>query len=231
MRERDACGRNDGECGPPIFLEGGDELAVQLRKLAFGLLFANRAPIEPGRLVELTGADEARVRSTLDALAAAGRIDRDDRGRVLGAAGMTLADGPHGLEIGGAAFRTWCAFDAIGIPAALAADARIETACAACGRPIAVEVRAGQPGLDPSLRLWLASSGADLRADFCDPTVLLCSPEHAADWAKQQGGRGTALSLTEAAEAGARDWASVAATAKRLLDHGPMTSTSRAEQA
>jgi hypothetical protein len=147
MTERDACGCDDCECGPPIFLDGGDELAVQLRELAFGLLLATTTPIEATRLVELTGADEARVRSTLDALAEAGRIDRIDRGRVLSAAGMTLANGPHGLEIGGWVFRTWCAFDAFGIPAALAVDARIEAACGTCGRTD----RGRRPGRPPRL--------------------------------------------------------------------------------
>jgi alkylmercury lyase len=224
MTDRDACGCDDCECGPPIFLEGGDKLAVQLRELAFGLLMATKTPIEPIRLVELTAADEARVRSTLDVLAGAGRIDRDDRGRVLGAAGMTLADGPHGLEIDGSSFRTWCAFDAIGIPAALAVDARIETACGVCSRPIAVDVRAGRPRSDPSVQLWLSGGGTDMRADFCDPTVLLCSQAHAAEWAARNAGRGTVLSLTEAADEGARNWASVATAAKRLLDPGAMQS-------
>ena len=136
---------------------------------------------------------------------------------MLGAAGMTLADGPHGLEIDGHAFRTWCAFDAVGIPAALAVDARIETACGVCGQPISVDVRAGRPSPDPSPRLWLAAGGADMRADFCTPSVLLCSEAHAQAWAERQAGRGKALSLTQAAEEGARNWASVAATAMRLV--------------
>lgn len=152
----------------------------------------------------------------LEALAGAGRIDRDDRGRVLGSAGLTIADGPHGLEVDGHSFRTWCAFDALGIPAALAADGRVETMCGVCGRTISVDVRAGQPAHDPSLRLWFAAGGADMRADFCTPTVLLCSEEHAAEWGRRQPAGGRALTLAEAADLGARNWASAATAASRI---------------
>jgi alkylmercury lyase len=63
----------------------------------------------------------------LDELGAAGWIDRDGDGRVTGSAGLSMKTGPHRLEIDGAAFRTWCAYDSIGIAAALAANAQIET--------------------------------------------------------------------------------------------------------
>ena len=43
-----------------------------------------------------------------------------------------------------------CAWDAFGVCAALHADGRIETSCADCGEPIAVEVRDERPG-DESL--------------------------------------------------------------------------------
>jgi alkylmercury lyase len=148
------------------------------------------------------------------------------RGRVLGSAGLTLAHGPHGLEIGGHAFRTWCAFDALGIPAALVADARVETACCVCGRSIVVELRDGRPAVAGPALLWLAAGGADLRADFCTPTVLLCSEAHAHVWAERRAGRGRALGLIAAVEEGARNWASAAATARRLSQAGPVLSQS-----
>lgn len=140
---------------------------------------------------------------------------------MLGSAGLTLAEGPHGLEIDGHAFRTWCAFDALGIPAALAVDARIETGCAVCGRPISVELRAGRPSGEAVARLWLSAGGADTRADFCTPTILLCSDEHAQVWAERQAGHGRALPLDEATEEGARNWRSAAATAARVLEGRP----------
>jgi len=51
---------------------------------------------------------------------------------------------PHRVT---AAARTWigtCAWDALGIPAALHADGRVETECACCGEPLELEVAAGE---------------------------------------------------------------------------------------
>lgn len=223
----DECGCvKDCETERPVFLEGGDDLAVQVRELAFGLLLHGRAPVEVSSLAAHSQADATAVESTLDALARAGRIDRDEQGRVLGSAGLTLAHGPHGLEIGGHAFRTWCAFDALGIPAALEADARVETACGVCGRSISVELREGRATVAGPALLWLAAGGADMRADFCTPTVLLCSEAHAHVWAERQAGRGRALGLPTAVAEGARNWASAAATVRRLSHADPALSQS-----
>jgi hypothetical protein len=38
-----------------------------------------------------------------------------------------------------------CAWDAFGVCAALHADGRIETSCADCGEPVAIDVRNGKP--------------------------------------------------------------------------------------
>lgn len=222
MSDPAGCGCDDcAQEWRPVFLEGGDERAVHVRELAFGLLLRDQRPVPPSALAGLIGADESSVAAALDGLARDGRIDRDDTGRVLGSAGLTLGEGPHGLEIDGHAFRTWCAFDALGIPAALAVDARIETACPVCRRPIGIDLRAGRPICGPVARLWLSDGGADMRADFCTPTVLLCSDEHAQVWAERQAGQGRALTLDEANEEGARNWRSTAAIAARVLEGRP----------
>jgi len=86
---------------------------------------------------------------------------------------------------------------------------------------IALETRVGQPPIDRPERLWLAAGGTDLRGGFCDPTVLLCSPDHAAIWAQRQGNRGHAIDLAEAARLGAGGWASCAvagALVRKQLD-------------
>jgi len=157
----------DDCCEPTaIFLNGDDELALELRELAFALLLRDRAPVDAQELSALAGRAPARIERALEALARQGRIDRDAEGAVLGSAGLTLAGAPHALEIGGYPFRTWCAFDAIGIPAAVGVDARVQASCAVCDRPIAVEVVGGQPALHAAARLWLSAGGPDLRADF-----------------------------------------------------------------
>ena len=202
----------------PIFLAGDDEPSARLREFAFGALVARPAPVDPDLLAKLSGLDRDAVEASLRRLVEAGRIDRDASGGVLGAAGLTIADGPHALKLGDHQYRTWCAFDAIGIPAALGMDARVETACTVCGRAIEVDLVGGRaPGADPA-RLWLSDGGADMRADFCTPTVLLCSESHAREWAVRQGGRGQVLDLQSAAAEGDRSWRSAADVALAMRE-------------
>ena len=187
------------------------DLHERIREAAFALLLTERRPLDIDEIARASGAQVDTLPAMLDQLARAGWIDRDTEGRVTGSAGLSLTTGPHQISIDWTAFRTWCAYDAIGIAAALGADVAIRTACAVCGKAIALVTVGGQPPADRPERLWLASGGTDLRGDFCNPTVLLCSPQHAAVWAERQGGRGRAVELAEGARLGAEGWASCAA--------------------
>ncbi len=201
----------------------GADLHERIREAAFALLLTERRPIDPDEIATSTSTPRAGLPTVLDQLAGAGWIDRDLDGRLTGSAGLSLTAGSHRISIDGTEFRTWCAYDSIGIAAALGADTAIRTECAVCGGEIALDTQAGQPPADRPERLWLASGGANLRGNFCDPTVLLCSPEHAAVWAEQQGGRGRAVDLAEAARLGTDGWASCAAAVVSLRGTGRET--------
>jgi hypothetical protein len=115
-----------------------------------------------------------------------------------------------------AAFRTWCAYDSLGIAAALRADALAETACGQCQAPIGLAFRGGTPERDGPERLWLAEDGDDLRGSFCTPTVLLCGEAHGLAWAKARGSRGRLLGLIDGSVLGGADWTACADAARRL---------------
>jgi alkylmercury lyase len=186
----------------------------RVREVAFALILTESRPVAADELAVASGG--ADIATILDELAASGRIDRGDDGRVTGSAGLSLSDGPHHLTIGTRPFRTWCAYDALGIPAALAASARVETTCGECGTAIVIPIIDGKPQRSGPERLWLAAGGDDLRTSFCTPTVLLCGLEHGAAWAEKNNGDGELLGLDEASERGAADWASAAETALRF---------------
>jgi hypothetical protein len=192
------------------------DAAGQLREVAFALLLRDRRPIESSALGAVTGLPPEVIRDAVGTLAGAGWLDLDETGRVAGAAGLSLATGPHGLTIDDTVFRTWCAYDSLGIAAALETDARVETTCAVCHASIDLRLHGGVQERDGPERRWLADGGSDLRGSFCTPTVLLCGDEHGFAWAESQGGQGRLLDLTEAARLGATDWAGCA-TAARLL--------------
>jgi len=188
-----------------------------VRRTAFALLVQDGRPVPVERLAmahpaELLG---DALNGALDRLVANGHLDRDPSGAVIGAGGLTLGDAPHRLLLRGRDYRTWCAYDAIGIPSALGEEGAISTRCGVCGRAIAIRVPIQADDERPE-RLWLAAGGTDLRAEFCTPTVLLCSSDHADAWATRQDGRGRIVDLGQASRLGAGAWAAYARETARL---------------
>jgi hypothetical protein len=192
-------------------------LDEQVRWTAFALLVEHGRPVEVDRLVAAmpADADPSAVRDAIPRLGAGGQLDIGSDGAVVGAVGLTLGPAPHRLLLRGRDYRTWCAYDAIGIVAALGEPGSLSTHCGICARAIALRLPESAVAERPE-RLWLSAGGDDLRADFCAPTVLLCSPAHGETWAARQQGRGRLLDLRAAARLGAGAWASPAREAGRV---------------
>ncbi len=97
---------------------------------------------------------------TLESLVAKGLVVLAPTGEVVGSGGLSLVPTPHRLHIQGQQLYTWCAEDAVGIPAALGADAEVASACAFCGEPIAIEIQAGHlfRSAPAGVQLWLAAA-------------------------------------------------------------------------
>ncbi|HET9498525.1 MAG TPA: organomercurial lyase [Candidatus Limnocylindria bacterium] len=196
-------------------MAGADQVEL-VRRTAFALLVRDGRPVAADALATATDeVDPKHVAEAIDELAANGLIDRSPAGAVVGAGGLTLAAAPHGLLLRGRDYRTWCAYDAIGIAAALRETAAISTRCGVCERAIALPLPDGATGDRPE-RLWLAAGGSRMREDFCAPTVLLCSAEHAATWSERQAGRGRIIDLGTASRLGAGAWSVYAREVERL---------------
>jgi alkylmercury lyase len=67
----------------------------------------------------------------------------DETRTIVGARGLTLRPTRHALVMSGRRLYTFCAIDALGIPAALCADAEIASRCHGCAAPVALTLRAG----------------------------------------------------------------------------------------
>ena len=206
----------------PLAIEGRAQLSVGeglpsvVCETAFALLLARHEPIPVDLIAGATGLSVATLDPVIGELAGGGWLDRDAAGDVTGAAGLSISDGPHRLEIAGGEFRNWCAYDSIGIAAALETDATVNTVCAVCASPITLPIEEGHPPGGRPERLWLAEGGASLRADFCRPTVLLCSAAHGLEWGSRQRGEGRVVGLDEAASLGRETWAGCADAVDRL---------------
>ncbi|HYK06462.1 MAG TPA: organomercurial lyase [Gaiellaceae bacterium] len=57
---------------------------------------------------------------------------------------FSAVETPHRVEAGGRSWFANCAWDALGIPAALHTDGSVRSECPDCGEPVELEVRGGE---------------------------------------------------------------------------------------
>ncbi|MDQ4037080.1 MAG: organomercurial lyase [Actinomycetota bacterium] len=123
-----------------------DESDVALRNATYHLFVdLGRAP-SAEELAQAAGLAREEVvgawRRLHDAHALVLRPDADE---ILMGNPFSAIPTPYRVQAAGRWWYGNCAWDAFGICAALHVDGEIETACADCGDPIAVQVRAGCP--------------------------------------------------------------------------------------
>lgn len=114
---------------------------------------------EPAKVNELPAAlrlAPAAVTSAVDRLVERGvAVVEPETGRVVGVRGLSLTETDHRLSLAGRELYAFCAVDAVGIPAALRADARVESRCHHCGAPLSLELRGGAVAAAPDgMVIW-----------------------------------------------------------------------------
>lgn len=195
---------DDTCCG--LLAKGLTEVATQLSTRGFAALWEDRA-VRPEELIP-EQAEAAREAAT--ALARAGRCEVDRGGRLIGIHGLSLRPTRHAFVHDGRRHHTWCAFDAVGIPAALAIDATVQTDCPNCQRQLKVTVTGGIPVAGQPLALWLPRPPtSNLMAEFCAAADLYCSVEHLGQEVGAAAS-GRHLDLDGAAVLGRHTWADLA---------------------
>ena len=194
-----------------------DAAATRVRRAAFTRLLKTAAPVDVATLAADTDLTEPDVEAALAALAGAGAITRQPGstrqeptdGPVVAAGGLSVTPARHHLLLTGRTFWTWCAFDGIGIPAALDTDAVLTTHCPTCGQQIQVRVIHGQPPTGSSVVGWLPGRAcANVQDDFCPDANLFCTGAHLAPWRAAAGDPpGKVVTLPELATTGRHVWA------------------------
>lgn len=187
-----------------------DELALQAA--GFSALRKKQRPTAT-ELAADSGLDADRAEAAADRLLARETLLVDTDGRIDGIAGFTLRPTRHRIEFdddgddGG--INTWCAFDSVGIPAALASDAVATTDCGWCQAPITVHLRAGDSG-DTTIRGWMPALDPNetaLITNFCSKADLFCDAEHLDAWHVKAGRpAGEPCTLAEFLEMGRATW-------------------------
>lgn len=196
----------------PGLLNRLPEDAAVVRRAGFAHLYSGGAPVTVAEMAADCGMSEPKVEAALAALVGIGTATRDADGRLVGVGGLSVVPAAHLLVLAGRQFFTWCAFDAVGIPAALGLDAVARTACGHCAKTLEVVLRAGVPKAgDGALVGWLPGGPcSDVQADFCPAANLFCDRGHLDAWREGAGGPdGRVASLAELAAEGRKVWAEI----------------------
>ncbi len=193
-------------------LEAPSDSRDLIRRAAFRLLLAHSAPIGMDQLAAATGINSVRLSDLLDALDGAGRIRRDDGGRVVGSAGLSVTPDRHEIELDGRRFWTWCAYDILGIFGALGASGRALSPSPVAGT-IEVDFERGRPVNSEAVLFRpdeeLMSCCANVYEEWCPNSNLFADAERATRWAEERGLSGRVMGLDEASDLGTADWAGV----------------------
>lgn len=175
---------------------------------AFRELLRTQAPAATGTLASAVGVEETVIRQATASLATAGHVRLSDVGDVVGSAGLSVVPSRHLLTVEGQRFWTWCAWDAVGILAALGASGLVQSRDPRSGRPVEIAFREGRPDASEHV-IFMVELPAFTSAhdEWCPLVNLFESAASARDWAAGSGVAGSVLTIEEAAERGAKRWA------------------------
>lgn len=165
-------------------------------------------PVDVSDVVTTSPSGGASAQGTLDVLVERGMAIIED-GRLVAIDGLSIQPTRHRMRLGDDSLFTWCAADAVGIPAALGEDAKVITACPQCSAEIVVSIRAGVPQGETDLVLWVpTASCSHVVTQFCPDVNFFCNRGQLDEWRNASGNpSGEALDAEEAAELGRQWWA------------------------
>jgi alkylmercury lyase len=183
-------------------VQEADELAHE----AFRVLLAEGRPLFVRELAERLAIDDASIAHVLEALSMSGRAELDDEGRLLGIFGLTLKPTSHRMKLRGTTFFTWCAFDSVGIPAALRESAEITSECGHCQREIRLTIVDGVPPSAAAVISWSPRQCDSVREEFCPTVNFYCDEGHFTASTADGESTGAFLTLEAASSLGGNIW-------------------------
>lgn len=186
------------------------EATLAVRRAAFHQLLSGRpATFEAVAAATRLSRDAAREAAGLVASVGMAETDGDT---IVGMDGLTTRHTHHRLMVDGVWLWTWCAYDIVGIAAALEAEAIGRTDCGLCGKSIEVVIRKGEPDIGSAVGWLPDESCSNVIEQFCPSALLFCSEDHLQAWrARVHPGSGDVLDLQALAERGRRTWSQLVA--------------------
>jgi alkylmercury lyase len=139
----------------------------------------------------------------------------DPDGRITGIHGLSTTPTAHRITHPGGDIYAWCAFDAIGIPAALDLDAHTHTTCPTCGQHLDIAFTGGQPTAHEDPRLWLPTMQRDnVLSAVCAHANLYCNHRHLTATVTNDA-IGSIVTVPAAADLGRATWQDAATALQR----------------
>lgn len=193
-------------------------LKEQIRKVAFRQLLRSQQPVPVATLADQVGESQELIEAQLRELDRQGLARRNQRGDVIGAVGLSVEPSRHELFIRDRKFWTWCAYDAVGIVAALGASGRVLSKSPLTGATIDLRFRDGSPEESDAVlflpdvigsvsgRIPSPGPGVSVFDDWCPVANLFENRAASLAWLEQHHIGGQTLSLAEAAARGAANW-------------------------
>ena len=178
---------------------------------AFRSLLRDERPPSAADLAAGLGCDMAEVEAALGALERRGRIRRDEQGRILGSAGLSVVPTEHEVSLlPERTVWTWCAKVALGVLGTVGTGGRVTSRCAQTGRPVRVEFDGPEPKASDLAVFWPSREFGDgcrsAVEQLCPNINFFESAAAAETWTTAKDVPGEVLSVEEAT-ARAIDWA------------------------
>ena len=191
-------------------LAGDGDIPGMVRVEAFRQLLASGSPVGADSLASSMVCSLGKLVETLDELDAAGRIRRDETGRVVGSAGLSVIPDRHRIELDGRKFWTWCAYDILGIFGAYRASGTAFSPSPATGETIQVRFIDGRPKVKGVVLFrpsdTYAACCTNLYEEWCPNSNLFEDHMSAESWSTGRGLGGQILSLEEASVLATDEW-------------------------
>lgn len=204
-------GKKDSEALTQILSREVAPEVAALRSAGFRLLLEKSSPVTRQKLATEASLDLSVVNEILDTRAQ-GRVQLDDRGDLVGIAGLTVEPTRHRLDIDGKTRWTWCALDAVGILGALGATGSIHSIDPRTSDPVEINFTDGHPDGDATLFILGGFDGGNVVEDWCPLVNFFTNRTDAQAWATNNGLDGDIVSVSDITEGATAAWRPVVDT-------------------
>ncbi len=175
---------------PPHLSNDESRLFIQVLRLV-----AEGRPVSPVQIEDAASSIQMPLETAIALLSKVS--EKDDDGNIVGTFGLSQRAHPHRFELKDRVLSTWCAWDALFLPALLGQTADVETSCPATNENIRVRITPEHvenvvPSgsvisiVIPKVAGTDLQTAQDIRMSFCRLVHFFASKDAASAWALER---------------------------------------------